>query len=298
MNKKTSKFRGTGVAIVTPFKSSGDVDFEAYERMINHVIEGGVDYIVALGTTGETPTLSKQEKVKFIEFSVNKIGGRVPLVAGIGGNNTSEVVQTIQSMPLNGVSGILSVSPYYNKPQQEGIYLHFKAIAEASPVPVILYTVPGRTGSNIAAATTIRLAMDFPNIAGIKEASGNLDQIYQVLKQRPENFLVISGDDGMTLPMLAAGADGVISVVANGYPKEFSSMVNYCLKGDFARGREVHFQLIELINALFQDGSPGGIKALLEMKGLCQNIVRLPVVPVNQTTRDLIKYLAEKIDIQ
>ncbi|MBL7139073.1 MAG: 4-hydroxy-tetrahydrodipicolinate synthase [Bacteroidales bacterium] len=296
MNNENVRFRGTGVAIVTPFKASDAIDFDAYERMINHVIGGGVDYIVALGTTGEAPTLSTQEKTAFVEFTVEKIGGRVPLVVGIGGNNTSEVVHAIHSMPLKGVDGILSVSPYYNKPQQEGIYRHFKAIAEASSLPVILYTVPGRTGGNIASVTTIRLACDFPNIIGIKEASGNLDQIYQVLKQRPENFLVISGDDGLTLPMLAAGADGVISVIANAYPKEVYSMVRHGLKGDFTKARKIHFQLIDMIHALFADGSPGGIKALLELKGLCQNIVRLPLVPVNQTTRDMIRSLANQID--
>ncbi len=298
MNRETSKFRGTGVAIITPFTLSKAIDFDAYERMINHVIKGGVDYIVALGTTGEAPTLSKLEKQTFIEFSVAKITGRIPLVVGIGGNNTSGVVEAIQAMPLNGVDGILSVSPYYNKPQQEGIYQHFKAIAEASPLPVILYTVPGRTGGNISAETTIRLANDFPNIAGIKEASGNLDQIYQVLKHRPENFLVISGDDGLTLPMLAMGADGVISVVANAYPKGFSSMVKFGMEGDFSRARKIHFQLIDLINALFADGSPGGIKALLELKGFCQNVVRLPLVTINQTTRDLILKFEQQIDNQ
>lgn len=298
MNKETAKFRGTGVAVVTPFHPDYSIDFDAYERMINHVIEGGVNYIVALGTTGETPTLSKQEKKRFVEFSVAKINGRVPLVVGIGGNNTAEVIESVHSMPLKGVDGILSVSPYYNKPQQEGIYLHFKAISEACPLPVILYTVPGRTGSNISAETTLRLANDCTNIVGIKEASGNLDQIYQVLKQRPENFLVISGDDGLTLPMLAAGADGVISVIANGYPMRFSSMVKYGLNGDFDNARKIHFQLIDMINALFTDGSPGGIKALLELKGLCQPVVRLPLVSVNQATNHLIRTLEQQMDTQ
>jgi len=296
MNREYSKFRGTGVAIVTPFNMDGSIDFEAYERMIDHVIKGGVDYIVALGTTGETPTLSKKEKESLIEFSVEKVDGRKPLVVGIGGNNTSEVVQAIQTMPLKGADGILSVSPYYNKPQQEGIYQHFKAIAEASTLPVILYTVPGRTGSNISAETTIRLANDFPRIAGIKEASGSLDQIYQILKNRPEGFLVISGDDGLTLPMLAAGADGVISVISNAYPKEFSSMVRYGLEGDFSKARMIHFQLIDMINAIFLDGSPGGIKTVLECQGLCQNVVRLPLVTVNKSTQDLIHKIDRQIE--
>ncbi len=295
MNREIVTFRGTGVAIVTPFTLSETIDYNAYDRMINHVIAGGVGYIVAMGTTGEAPTLSKQEKHAFIEYSVAKIAGRIPLVIGIGGNNTSEVVQAIQTMPLDGVAGILSVSPYYNKPTQEGIYQHFKAIVQSTPVPVILYTVPGRTGGNISAETTIRLANDFPTIVGIKEASGSLDQIYQVLKHRPENFLVISGDDGITLPLLAAGADGVISVVANAYPKEFSTMVRLGLEGDFTSARKIHFQLIDLINALFADGSPGGIKALLQLKGLCGESVRLPLVPINQNTRDLIHKLELKI---
>ncbi|MBC8314183.1 MAG: 4-hydroxy-tetrahydrodipicolinate synthase [Bacteroidales bacterium] len=296
MNNQPTKFRGTGVAIVTPFTASYAIDFVAHEKMINHVIHGGMDYIVLLGTTGESPTVSMQEKKALVEFTIEKINNRIPLVVGIGGNNTSEVVLAIQHMPLKGVDGILSVSPYYNKPRQEGVYKHFKAVAESSPVPVILYTVPGRTGGNIASFTTIRLATDFQNIIGIKEASGNMNQIYQVLMQRPENFLVISGDDGLTLPMLAMGADGVISVVANGYPKEFAAMVKYGLDGDFEQARKIHFQLIDLINALFADGSPGGIKAVLELKQLCQNIVRLPLVPVNMETKELIQKLVTQID--
>ena len=296
MNNQHAKFRGTGVAIVTPFTATYAIDFVAHEKMINHLIQGGVDYIVLLGTTGESPTVSLQEKKALVEFTIEKINKRSPLVVGIGGNNTSEVVLAIQHLLLKGVDGILSVSPYYNKPQQEGIYRHFKAVAESSPVPVILYTVPGRTGSNIAPSTTIRLATDFLNIIGIKEASGNMNQIYQVLMQRPENFLVISGDDGLTLPMLASGADGVISVVANGYPKEYAAMVKYGLDGDFEQARKIHFQLIDLINALFADGSPGGIKTVLELKQLCQNIVRLPLVPVNNETRKLIHKLVTQIE--
>lgn len=296
MNRESSKFQGTGVAIVTPFILSEAIDYEAYERMINHVIKGGVDYIVVMGTTGEAPTLSREEKHALIGFSVGKVAGRVPLVVGIGGNNTSEVVHAIKTMPLKGIDGILSVSPYYNKPQQEGIYRHFKAIAEASPLPVILYTVPGRTGGNISAETTIRLATDFQNIIGIKESSGSLDQIYQVLKHRPEHFLVISGDDGLALPLLAAGANGVISVLSNAYPKEFSTMVRFGMAGDFISARKIHFQFIDLINALFADGSPGGIKALLEIKDLCRETVRLPLVTINQHTRDLILKFEQQLN--
>jgi len=252
-----NKFRGTGVAIITPFTKSGTIDFPAYGRIIDFVIAGGVEYIVALGTTGETPTLSGQEKKALIEYSIGKIRKRIPLVIGTGGNNTSEVVSAVKALSPEGIDAILSVSPYYNKPTQEGIYRHFKAVAEASVIPLILYNVPGRTGINLAATTTVRLAKEFSTIIGIKEASGNLDQIYQIVKNRPPGFLVISGDDGLTIPMLSVGADGIISVVANAYPEEFSAMVRLALKGDFIRAREFHFLLIDLINALFADGSPG-----------------------------------------
>jgi len=295
MNRPVSAFQGTGVAIVTPFTDSGGIDYEGFGRMIDHVINGGVDYIVVMGTTGETPTLSKEERHSLLRFSLEKTASRVPLVVGIGGNNTAEVVQSLRTIPMEGVGGILSVSPYYNKPTQEGIYLHFKAIAENSPLPVILYTVPGRTGGNISAETTLRLANDFPMIAGIKEASGNLFQVFHLLKNRPENFLVISGDDGLTLPMMSAGADGLISVIANAYPEKVSTMVRFGLAGDFYHARKIHFELLDMINALFADGSPGGIKALLALKGLCSEVVRLPLVPVNKQTRDLIYNLEKQL---
>jgi 4-hydroxy-tetrahydrodipicolinate synthase len=286
-----SKFRGTGVAIVTPFRKSGAVDFDAYERIMNHIINGGCDFIVVLGTTGESPTISKHEKKALIEFTVEKNSGRVPLVVGIGGNNTSEVVLSIHDTPLKGIDAVLSVCPYYNKPQQEGIFQHFKTLSEASPVPVILYTVPGRTGSNITSSTTLRLARECKNIIGIKEASGNIDQVSQVLKHRPEGFLVLSGDDALTLSLLALGADGVISVVANVLPAEFSGMVRSGLKGDFVRAREIHFRLLDIMNALFADGSPAGVKAALEIKKLADNFLRLPLVPVNKETYKLIQQL-------
>lgn len=292
MRKGRNKFRGTGVAVVTPFLKSGAVDFDSYGNILEHIIQGGVDFIVVLGTTGESSTMSKHEKRALIEFSVEKVKKRVPIVVGIGGNCTSDVVLAIHSTPLKGVDGILSVCPYYNKPQQEGIFLHFKTIAEASPVPVIIYTVPGRTSSNIAAATTLRLARECPNIAGIKEASGNFDQIFQVLKESPKDFLVLSGDDALTLPMLASGADGVISVVANAYPKEFSDMVRYGLKGDFAKAREYHYLLLDFISALFMDGSPAGIKAALEIQKRCKNELRLPLVGVK---KEVYKHLGELI---
>ncbi len=295
MQKVFNKFIGTGVAVVTPFKKSGAIDFDAFKNILNHVISGHVEFIVVLGTTGEASTLSKHEKKALIEFSVETINKRVALVVGIGGNSTSEVVLNIHGTPFKGIDAVLSVCPYYNKPQQEGIFQHFKTIAESSPVPVILYTVPGRTSSNISASTTLKLAKEVPNIIGIKEASGNLDQIYQVLKNKPENFLVLSGDDGLTLPLIAAGANGVISVVANAFPKEFSEMVRRGIKGDFVEARKIHYLLLDFINSLFLDGSPSGIKAALEIMGLCQNLVRLPLVPVNKEVHSQISSLINNL---
>jgi len=296
MRKGYLKFGGTGVAIVTPFKKSGAIDFEAFERLINHTIGGGVGFIVVLGTTGESATVSKNEKKALVEFSVEAINKRVPLVVGIGGNSTADVVLTIHGTPLKGVDGILSVCPYYTKPNQEGIYQHYKIISESSPVPVILYTVPGRTGSNITADTTLRLANDCGNIVGIKEASGNFDQIFQVIKNRPADFLVLSGDDGITLPLLATGADGLISVTANAYPKEVSGMVSLGLAGNFKQAAVLHYKLIDFTNALFADGSPGGIKAALEIMKLCSNNLRLPLVPVNQEIYYRIKKLIDQFE--
>jgi 4-hydroxy-tetrahydrodipicolinate synthase len=288
-----SKLKGTGVAIVSPFKKSGALDFHGYEKVMNHIIEGGCEFIVVLGTTGESPTVSKEEKKELIKFSVEKNKGRVPLVVGIGGNSTAEVIASVHETSFKGVDAVLSVCPYYNKPQQEGIFRHFKAVSEESPVPVIVYTVPGRTGSNISASTTIRLANECENIIGIKEASGSIDQISQVLKHRPENFLVLSGDDALTLSLLALGADGVISVVANVFPSEFSEMVRAGLKGDFVKAREIHFHLLDFTNSLFADGSPAGVKAALEIKKIAGNFLRLPLVPVNNTTYKLIQQLIQ-----
>jgi 4-hydroxy-tetrahydrodipicolinate synthase len=294
--KLQDKLRGTGVAIVTPFTKSNAIDFLAFEKILNHVISNGVEYIVLMGTTGESATLSKLEKKTLIEFAVERIDHRVPLVLGMGGNNTSELILSIHGTLFKDIDAILSVCPYYNKPTQEGIYQHFKVVAEASPVPVILYTVPSRTCSNISAETTLRLARHCKNIIGIKEASGNFEQIFHLLKNRPEGFLVISGDDAITLPLLAAGADGVISVVANVFPKKFSEMVRWGLMGDFTFARKNHFELIDLINALFLDGSPAGIKASLSLMDLCEEIVRLPLVPVNKDVHKLIKKLTEQIN--
>ncbi len=295
MKRKTSHLKGTGVAIVTPFHKSGEIDFDSYAKIIDHIIHGGVEFIVVLGTTGEAATLTQPEKKKLIQFTVEKNHGRVPLVVGLGGNNTADVVQAFSQFQLTGVDAVLSVSPYYNKPNQEGIYQHFKTIAGVSPVPVIIYNVPGRTGSAIHASTCIRLANECSNIIGIKEASGNFEQIYHILKYRPEGFLVLSGDDGLTLPLLAVGADGVISVVANAYPKEFSDMVRFGLSGSFDRAVPLHYRLTELITALFLDGSPAGIKAALEIKNLCSNYLRLPLVGVREEIYNNIKSLVKLI---
>ena len=277
------KFQGTGVALVTPFHKYGAIDFDSIAKVVEHTIKNGVDYLVALGTTGEAPTLSKDDKIAVADFVIETVNGRVPIVKGIGGNNTQEVINTIKSESFEGIDAILSVCPYYNKPQQKGIYYHYKTIASISPVPVILYNVPGRSGANINAETTLQLARNFDNIVAIKEASGNFIQVMKILKNKPDNFMVISGDDALTLPLMALGVEGVISVVANAFPAEFSKMVNLCLAGKFEKAKQVHFQLIDIINALFEDGSPGGIKAALHILELCQNNLRLPVVKVNKS---------------
>jgi 4-hydroxy-tetrahydrodipicolinate synthase len=258
-------FTGTGVAIVTPFRN-----------------DSGVDYVVALGTTGESVTLSKDEKKAVINFVTDTIDKRIPVVVGVGGNNTQEILNTINTTDFDNIDAILSVSPYYNKPSQAGIYLHFKAIASASPVPVILYNVPGRTGSNITAETALKMANELKNIVAIKEASGNFAQIMEIIKQKPKHFQVISGDDGITLPMIALGASGVISVVANAFPREFSAMVAHALKGEFAKATVLHYKLLDIINALFEEGSPSGVKAVLEILKISRNNVRLPLAPVSE----------------
>jgi len=286
MNKK---FNGTGVAVITPFHKDGSIDFRSFEKVINHLVNNGVNYIVALGTTGESTVLNIDEKNAVINFVTEIVEGKVPVVVGIGGNNTSEVLNSFQQISLDGVDAILSVCPYYNKPQQGGIYLHYKAIANSSPVPVILYNVPDRTGVNIKAETTLSLAHDFSNIIGIKEASKNYEQCVTILKNKPENFLLISGDDSSTLPLMAFGGNGVISVTANAFPKEFSEMVNLCKKGDFKNARKIHYQLSDLTSSLFLEGSPGGVKAAMEILGLCQNYLRLPNVPVSRSTYNVIK---------
>ncbi|MBX2919274.1 MAG: 4-hydroxy-tetrahydrodipicolinate synthase [Ferruginibacter sp.] len=293
MNLRT-QLKGTGVAIVTPFKKNMLVDFDALGKLIDFIINNKVEYIVTLGTTGETPVLDAVEKEDIINYTFEKVNGRVPIVVGVGGNNTKEVMESLQSLPLEKATAILSASPYYNKPSQEGIFQHYKYLAEASPKPLILYNVPGRTGSNITADTTLRLAYEVENIAGIKEASGNMIQCMQVLKDRPENFLVVSGDDHLTLPLIACGMDGVISVAANCFPASFSEMVRLCLNNNFNAARPLHYKCLQGNNLLFAENNPAGVKAFLFEMGLIENVLRFPLVPLSNSIHQQIKdYLKE-----
>ena len=273
--------RGTGVALITPFQADTSVDYAALEKVINHVITGGVEYVVTLGTTGETPTLSKEEKKQIALFTYDKVAGRVPVVVGIGGNNTAELLQELASFPLDKATAVLSASPYYSKPSQEGLFLHYKAIAEASPKPLLLYNVPGRTGRNLTAATTIRLAREVKNVAGIKEASGDMSQCMEILRDKPDDFLVVSGDDALGLPQIACGMEGVISVAANSFPKDFSDMVRLSLKGDFKAAKVVNDRLIAAYDIMFAENNPAGVKGAMAEMGLIGNYLRLPVVPLS-----------------
>ncbi|WP_345254365.1 4-hydroxy-tetrahydrodipicolinate synthase [Flaviaesturariibacter amylovorans] len=274
--------RGTGVALVTPFDEQGAVDFKALERLVHFVIDGGVNYVVTLGTTGETPTLSKEEKRDVIQCTFSSVAARVPVVIGAGGNNTPHVIEEIASFPVEKAAAILSASPYYNKPSQEGIYQHYKAIAESTTRPIILYNVPGRTGSNMTAETTVRLARDFANINGIKEASGNLAQCMQILRDAPADFMVVSGDDNLAMAQVALGMDGVISVAANCFPKDFSRMISLALGNDFATARTLSNRLLVGYDLLFAENNPAGVKAFLAELGIIKNYLRLPVVPLSQ----------------
>lgn len=276
-------FSGTGVALVTPFHKYGTIDFSSLKKIVKHVLNGKVDYLVVLGTTGESATLSSDEKNAVVEYVIEINKNKVPIVKGIGGNNTQEIINCIKSESFDGISGILSVCPYYNKPPQKGIYQHYKTIASASPVPVILYNVPGRTGVNMSVETILQLAHDFDNIVAIKEASGDLAQVSRILNDKPEDFLVISGDDALTVPMMSLGAAGAISVTANAFPEEFSSMVSLCQEGKFGEAAQIHFELFEIMETLFEDGSPGGIKAALQILDIAQNNLRLPVVKINKS---------------
>jgi len=282
------KFTGTGVALVTPFHKQGTIDFGSLEKLLNYTVSNKVDYLVLMGTTGEAVTLSKDEKFALLDFVKEHLNGRIPLILGMGGYNTQEVINNLQTTDLKGVDAILSVTPYYNKPSQRGLFLHYKNIASASPLPVILYNVPGRTSVNMTAETTLQLANEVNGIIGIKEASGNMGQIMDIINHKPNDFLVISGDDAMTLPLIAAGAQGVISVTANAYPSAFSRMVNEALAGKFDEARKLHYLLFPFMQVLFADGSPGGIKAALDNMKIVSNNLRLPVVKVGKAIQNQI----------
>lgn len=296
MNKNL--FTGTGVALVTPFRKQETIDFSKLESLIEHIIQSGVDYIVALGTTSEAATMTASERSALQDFIVETTNGRIPIMLGLGGNNTQSVTDAILHTNFDGISGILSVAPFYNKPNQRGIAQHFKLIADASPVPVIIYNVPGRTGINIAASTTIQLAQECPNIIGIKEASGNIAQVMEIIAHKPENFKVISGDDALTYPMIALGASGVISVAANAFPAEMSQMVKFALKGDWKKALPIHYKLLPLMNAMFEEGNPTGVKALLEIEGYISNNLRLPLVKASKPLYNRLTALYEEFQKQ
>ena len=277
-------FKGLGIALVTPFKSDGSVDYGALKRLLDYQIKNGADFLCILATTGETPTLTADEKKQIKDLVIERVGGRLPILIGCGGNNTAAVVEELKTGDFAGIDGVLSVCPFYNKPSQEGLYQHFKAIAEATKLPVVLYNVPGRTGVNMTAQTTVRLANDCPNIVAIKEAAGNLEQVDEIIKNKPDSFDVISGDDALTFPMVACGAVGVISVIGNALPKEFSRMLRLEMKGEFESARKIHHKFTDLFNLLFVDGNPAGVKAMLNEMGMIENVLRLPLVPTRLTT--------------
>ena len=286
---------GMGVALITPFTQKGEVDYEALSRLIDYQLLNHIDYIVALGTTAETPTLTEEEKKDIMDLVLRKASGKVPVVMGLGGNNTKSITDQLQNGNFRGIDAILSVVPYYNKPSQEGLYQHFAAIAKVSPVPVVLYNVPGRTGVNMSAETTLRLAKEYPNIVAIKEASGNITQMDDIIKNKPADFMVISGDDGITFPLLTLGAVGVISVIGNAFPKEFSKMVRLALNGDFKNALSIHHRFTELFSLLFVDGNPAGVKCLLNAMGYIENKLRLPLVPTRITTYEKIRAVLQSL---
>ncbi len=290
-------FKGLGIALITPFQTDGSVDFTALKRLVEYQLQHGADFLCILATTGETPCLTKDEKqeIKNTVVEVNK--GRVPILMGCGGNNTATVVEVIKNTDWKGISGILSVCPYYNKPSQEGLYQHFKTIASASPLPIVLYNVPGRTGINLQASTTLRLANDCENIIGIKEAAGSLEQVDEIIKGKPDRFDVISGDDALTFSMVASGAAGVISVIGNALPKEFSRMIRLEFHGEYEAARKIHHSFTELYSLLFVDGNPAGVKALLHEMGFIENVLRLPLVPTRITTVEKIAAILKDLKI-
>lgn len=280
------KIKGTGVALITPFNKDFSIDYDSLRKLINYQIDGGIDFLVLMGTTGESATLSSQERREVVAFCIKINNGKLPIVLGIGGNNTFALVEEIKYTDFKGIDAILSVSPYYNKPTQDGIYLHYKMIAEACPLPIILYNVPGRTASNISAETTLRLANDFGNIVAVKEASGDLLQIEKIINERPNGFSVLSGDDGITSKIIEIGGDGVIAVIGQSHPTIFSDMVNASLNGEFEKAKLLHEKLDPIFDPLYADGNPSGIKAALNIIGICENVLRPPLTPVTQQTFD------------
>ena len=290
-----TRLRGMGVALVTPFKEDGSVDYDALLRLVDYQLENGTDFLCVLGTTAETPTLTKEEKEKVKRTIIDRVDGRLPILLGVGSNSTQAVVDSVKNDDMTGVDALLVVVPYYNKPSQEGIYQHYKAVAEATELPIVLYNVPGRTGVNMTAETTLRLANDFENIVAVKEASGNIAQMDEIIKNKPEGFDVISGDDGITFPLITLGAVGVISVLGNAFPREFSRMTQLALEGDYANALPIHHQFAEMCNLLFVDGNPAGVKAMLSIMGMVENKLRLPLVPARQITCEKLSAAWEKI---
>ena len=290
-----NKFRGLGIALITPFQTDGSIDFDALDRLVEYQIKGGADFLCIMGTTAETPTLGREEKRLLKERLVERVAGRVPLLMGCGGNNTAAILDELQNEDWKGIDGVLSVCPYYNKPSQEGLYQHFAAIAKVSPVPVVLYNVPGRTGVNMTAETTLRLAREFENIVAIKEASGNITQMDDIIKNKPQHFDVISGDDGITFPLITLGAVGVISVIGNALPAEFSRMVRLALRGEYSSSLTIHHKFTELFKLLFVDGNPASVKAMLREMGMIQNVLRLPLVPTRLTTMEKISQIVKEL---
>lgn len=295
---KQTKLRGMGVALITPFKEDGSVDYAALLRLVDYQLQNNTDFLCVLGTTAETPTLTPDEKKRITQLVIERVNGRIPILLGVGSNCTQTVIDTLKQDDMTGVDAVLAVVPYYNKPSQEGIYQHYKAIAESTDLPVVLYNVPGRTGVNMTAETTLRLARDFNNIIAVKEASGNITQMDDIIKNKPENFNVISGDDGITFPLLTLGAVGVISVIGNAFPREFSKMVRLALQGDFEHALPIHHQFAELFKLLFVDGNPAGVKAMLNAMGLIENRLRLPLVPTRITTFEKMRAILDELNIK
>ena len=290
-----TRLKGMGVALITPFKEDCSVDYDALLRLVDYQLENGTDFLCVLGTTAETPTLTKEEKEKVKRTIIDRVNGRLPILLGVGSNSTQAVVDSVKNDDMTGVDALLVVVPYYNKPSQEGIYQHYKAVAEATDLPIVLYNVPGRTGVNMTAETTLRLANDFENIVAIKEASGNIAQMDEIIKNKPEGFDVISGDDGITFPLITLGAVGVISVLGNAFPREFSRMIQLALEGDYVNALPIHHQFAEMCNLLFVDGNPAGVKAILSIMGMVENKLRLPLVPARQITCEKLSAAWEKI---